>query len=1027
MKKIVKGNDFTLRIPVVKIVDGEKVPFPLPGCTDIHVRVCNQFGRIELTHEVDVASDNVILAKVEGDTISIGTYSVEVKGKLHGNDWRSEEYPQFQIVARNADADLEFGEGDEGDNSVEMDTAMVILPPPVELTDAIDTANTAMASARALEQVVTGNEAKRNLAETERNSNEEQRKRAEETRTTITASTIATLEQQKKYFDAAEQKREQNEEQRKAAETKRTETASTAIATLEQQKKDFDTAEQKRVQNEEQRKAAETKRTETASSAIATLEQQKKYFDAAEQKREQNEEQRKTAETKRTETASSAIATLEQQKKDFDTAEQKRVDAETKREASFKTSKDAADAATNAAINAKASADTAADNANQAADTVATVIEQVPTHESRISKLETAVAELGLPLDRYYIASWDESVLSPGCKEVLSNGSISMLEDIYKPVLWNHDENTGDTVPVDELMRNNYFRFADGSFAPAVAITEEQRAQCDVELYLDPEHTQRYCETGEYDAEAFYNQYGVEQKLYNADGEEISHILRPWETISTKYGRGVGNLMPIWVIDGNGESGMFHKGILLSYREFDGLKPKLLAPTAMNMTPVCTVSEGGVVKTRSFFYLYEGMQNCANENGNGGCSIFRNMKRTFPRSSDMNQLNNNTWARNNNPDTSKSYPFAEGGGFARDTFCLVQELLYGTNYINDPDYLFSSGVSSNDTCNNEATWTKYGGVRWKVEGADTWKYNRYCDNTDMCINADGGKTNLSQVLNFERAKVQCDEMQVALSWAVETGVSEDVEFECYGNIYRYKNVVRAKGLQDGFMNAICYKVVAGEYNGYDPSGNRTTYSIEVNLRVGVMDGKVTSGDIFEYTGGGYEIIGTCRHLQTETRAHNDFVAYVTNDQKKFYNDRTYTKNNLGTFFAEEENSGYEKMGEVLDFPTQAIWTRKRFGFTCLAQYVTGAGRTTGHCSYLNVDNYWSNTLLQRVRLARRRGGAANWTACCSRTCPAAAPLSWQPLLWWFGSSFDQPQARRSLRCKRNKDGATVFSAGIGQG
>lgn len=30
MKKIVKGNDFTLRIPVVKMVEGQTQPFPLP-------------------------------------------------------------------------------------------------------------------------------------------------------------------------------------------------------------------------------------------------------------------------------------------------------------------------------------------------------------------------------------------------------------------------------------------------------------------------------------------------------------------------------------------------------------------------------------------------------------------------------------------------------------------------------------------------------------------------------------------------------------------------------------------------------------------------------------------------------------------------------------------------------------------------------------------------------------------------------------------------------------------------------------
>ena len=144
MKKIVKGNDFTLKIPVMKSVEGQKVPFPLPACTDVQVRVCNQFKRISLSYEVDVENDNVVLARVEGDQIPLGTYAIEVRGKILGNDWRSEEYPQFEIVARNADADTEFGETDEGDNSVEMDTALVILPPSVELSDLISDTNEAL-------------------------------------------------------------------------------------------------------------------------------------------------------------------------------------------------------------------------------------------------------------------------------------------------------------------------------------------------------------------------------------------------------------------------------------------------------------------------------------------------------------------------------------------------------------------------------------------------------------------------------------------------------------------------------------------------------------------------------------------------------------------------------------------------------------------------------------------------------------------------------------------------------------------
>lgn len=144
MKKIVKGNDFTLKIPVMKIVEGKAQAFPLPACTDVMVQVCNQFRRIPLAYEIDVKEDNVILARVEGDQMSLGTYAIEVKGKIFGNDWRSNEYPQFSIVAKNADADTEFGETDEGDNSVEMDTAMVILPPSVELSDLISDTNEAL-------------------------------------------------------------------------------------------------------------------------------------------------------------------------------------------------------------------------------------------------------------------------------------------------------------------------------------------------------------------------------------------------------------------------------------------------------------------------------------------------------------------------------------------------------------------------------------------------------------------------------------------------------------------------------------------------------------------------------------------------------------------------------------------------------------------------------------------------------------------------------------------------------------------
>lgn len=136
MKKITKGNDFTMRIPVCKMEGGEPIPYPLPACTDIVVNLVNAFRRRPLSFTIDVAHDNIILAKVE-DNLPCATYALEVKGKCLGNDWRSNEYEQIQIVDNNASADYNFSELQEGENSVDMNTAIIILAPSVELSGLI--------------------------------------------------------------------------------------------------------------------------------------------------------------------------------------------------------------------------------------------------------------------------------------------------------------------------------------------------------------------------------------------------------------------------------------------------------------------------------------------------------------------------------------------------------------------------------------------------------------------------------------------------------------------------------------------------------------------------------------------------------------------------------------------------------------------------------------------------------------------------------------------------------------------------
>ena len=320
MKKIVKGNDFTLRIPVMKMVEGQPQAFPLPACTDVVVQVCNQFRRIPLAFTIDVKEDNVLLARVEGDRMGIGTYAIEVKGKIFGNDWRSNEYPQFAIVSKNADADTEFGETDDGDNSVEMDTAMVILPPTVELSDLIDKTNEALKNNKETNDTI--------------NANEEARKKEEESR---------VIAEQKRTD--AEQSRVEAEEARVTAEDERTNAETSRVNAESDRVRAEDTRaeiEVTRQSNELTRKDNEVKRVAAESERVKSEEARV----ADESSRVDAEAQRVSAEVQRVSTENER-ANAEQ---DRVAAEDDRVAAETQRETDFATSKKACDDATDKAL-----------------------------------------------------------------------------------------------------------------------------------------------------------------------------------------------------------------------------------------------------------------------------------------------------------------------------------------------------------------------------------------------------------------------------------------------------------------------------------------------------------------------------------------------------------------------------------------------------------------------------------------------------------------------------------------------------
>ena len=315
MKKIVRGNDFTLRIPVKKIVNGEQVAFPLPACTDIVVNIVNQYRRVALSYTIDTAEDNIINARVEGDAVSVGTYALEVRGKIFGNDWRSKEYEQFSIVDNNASGDTAFnGELIEGEDSVEMNTALVILPPTAELTQLITDANTALETAKQTDATLKVNEYERTVAEQQRASAEAARESAESWRS-----------ESEKVRQAAEVERVSNEDSRKTAEllrdmaeTERTEAENIRIAN-----------ETARVAAEKQRAATFAELSANVDAAVSKANTAASAANAATDKANAEEGKRAEAERQRAE----AEATRSREEGIRQETETERIRKETAREA----------------------------------------------------------------------------------------------------------------------------------------------------------------------------------------------------------------------------------------------------------------------------------------------------------------------------------------------------------------------------------------------------------------------------------------------------------------------------------------------------------------------------------------------------------------------------------------------------------------------------------------------------------------------------------------------------------------------
>lgn len=610
------------------------------------------------------------------------------------------------------------------------------------------------------------------------------------------------------------------------------------------------------------------------------------------------------------------------------------------------------------------------------------------------ANIETLRSEMEGMAD-YYVGENDEKTGDPNFKNCKGNKEILSDWHFY---LIDHTDNTGEaTHPVGELMGNNLFRFKSGAFAPTVGITEAMRAACDVQLYTDAEHTAPLTlkngvivtdKAGEhpYDAAEVYNSLGLVD-LYDGEGNKVRQLL-PWETTETKYSVMKGRYDTLYPVDRQtGDSGKMLTGIFKEPMKYDGIDTGRfpLLGTAMSPCPITTL--GG--NARNFFYTYAvgdtNTMNHVSQYGKDVCSMFVDDGRTYPRTNDISLALNKVVARVSNVNSQSPVPFAEGGYHSLNVFIICMELLYGTKNLHD-NALFGSGISSNDNVKNENDWRENGGVRTKEQGNQDWVYSLMGRKAYFGANANMDTNNFSYYINYGRPKEQCMESQMAASWATEFGVAEDTDFDAYGAVYRYKNIPGAEKLSDGVMNCKVYRIKKGTCKGYKDASTQVTYDLELSLRMSLIHGMNLSGDIYAYWGGGLEMVGTNK-LDTGGRynpeqlrdAYVDF--YLETDQRKWVDENTYTKANLGTFGFE---SLYPKVGTFGPPILSEGYTQDRLGFTPY-QIAKGGNIQSWQCFFAQSYPYWSRCKDERVRICLRLRNTANAVSCSPRALYALYP------------------------------------------
>ena len=153
------------------------------------------------------------------------------------------------------------------------------------------------------------------------------------------------------------------------------------------------------------------------------------------------------------------------------------------------------------------------------------------------------------------------------------------------------------------------------------------------------------------------------------------------------------------------------------------------------------------------------------------------------------------------------------------------------------------------------------------------------------------------------------------------------------------------------------------------------------LRMSLFGGMSLSGDIFVYSGGGYEQVGELKNDPNVNRGGNPFKLYMECDQMKWMKVTDINKADHGVFDFE---SVYPFMG---DFDNKLNgYVKKRAPYTGW-KVENGGNMITGQCCYGWSNCYWGSTIGTRARVAARFRGYASCSNCSARSLHANYAVS----------------------------------------